>query len=1130
MTGKPAPAESRAPGTQPAGPEPPDARESLTTIRRSDELHPSRGILIGVSLWLAVGVFALFDSVVAGAGSNTPGAYMAVLLFMIPTALSHWELRSWLGRTGGSYRLVKATERAYLSYMCGWLYLLGWAALSALLALAFADYAAQLTQAIAGYEVDQLWFVAGLLAVFTVLNMLGRRPSWNLGMTLVSVGTATVVIVTFRLGLRAISQSAPTRYGTAPPGVDLYGAVLMLVAAAWLIELTTRPDRRSSSRASLVALAAGPLLGMLFAMAARWAEPSLPDLVDLAGVVSPFTQYAVLAVGAVVSAVAWQITALLMLRSLSSMAHDGVFPAIVTRRLTKLGTPAVLIIGQVALTLVLVVGLTPFDGNGERLGFLAELAGVAFLLVQIAVGFAAIVLADHPRAARRAVRLPLHPMVPAVGMAACAVLVVVADFSVLVVVGAWLALSIALYYQHGRHRMRLAQMGVTVFQDTTVRPPVASNYAVIVPVAEPATSHSLVEFASRVARAHNGHVVILNVVVVGEQLPLGAAREDAQRSLASLDGLMAHAESLGVPVEGVSRLARSRGQGILDTVIEENAQLVVVGWHVIERPDGRREFTELLNELMGSAACSIAMLRGVWSGSVKKILVPIGGGPNAPAAAQLGLSVTAVDGGSVTLLNVARSPGPDDPSASIRLLNETRQRLSDPDRAEPRVVVANTATEGILSALEEHDALLVGATDPGFLDSSSADQLPIRLAERIEKPLAVVRGPIGVSRVVARRAWHSLADALPTLDGAEQRELYKEMARSAAPTVNFFVLISLSAMIATLGLLLNSVAVIIGAMLVAPLMGPIVATASGIAFGNVRMLRNGALTTLQGSLLAVFIALFTTLITPMAAPTSEILARTNPTILDLLVALVSGAAGAYVLARKEVSDALPGVAIAAALMPPLCVVGIGAALFDSEIIVGSTLLYGANLVAIVFSSAVVFLLLGVRPPNHLEQERWLLQGLRISVIALVVIAVPLTIAFARSALAGSYSQKTMAVVSEHVQRWRADPTSEADHYIAITELTARSTGLWEVTVSGVLNADRAITPLEMAALERDLDREIRPDVNLELFVIQGTMLEGATGMLATATAAAEQTPYLATPTGVAGTPAVATDVPPVGED
>ena len=170
-------------------------------------------MLIGVSLWLTVGVFALFDWVAAAAGRSAPSAYLAVLLFMIPTALSHLELRSWLGRTGSSYRLVKAMERGYLTYLAGWMYALGWAALSALLATSFARYASQLIEMVSGRSVPEAALIGVLLLVFTVVNVLGRRPSWNIGIASVSIAAFAIAILTFQLAVRGATQTAATRYG-----------------------------------------------------------------------------------------------------------------------------------------------------------------------------------------------------------------------------------------------------------------------------------------------------------------------------------------------------------------------------------------------------------------------------------------------------------------------------------------------------------------------------------------------------------------------------------------------------------------------------------------------------------------------------------------------------------------------------------------------------------------------------------------------------------------------------------------------------------------------------------------------------------------------------------------------------
>jgi uncharacterized hydrophobic protein (TIGR00271 family) len=118
-------------------------------------------------------------------------------------------------------------------------------------------------------------------------------------------------------------------------------------------------------------------------------------------------------------------------------------------------------------------------------------------------------------------------------------------------------------------------------------------------------------------------------------------------------------------------------------------------------------------------------------------------------------------------------------------------------------------------------------------------------------------------------------------------------------------------------------------------------------------------------------------------PTAEILSRTSPNVLDLLVALLSGAAAAYAVSRSQLAAALPGVAIAAALVPPLCVVGYGLGTGQFDIALGSSLLFVTNLAAIVVAAAAIFLLLGFRPPLRLERGQQARQGLNLALILLL---------------------------------------------------------------------------------------------------------------------------------------------------
>ncbi|MBV7327021.1 TIGR00341 family protein [Chloroflexi bacterium TSY] len=237
--------------------------------------------------------------------------------------------------------------------------------------------------------------------------------------------------------------------------------------------------------------------------------------------------------------------------------------------------------------------------------------------------------------------------------------------------------------------------------------------------------------------------------------------------------------------------------------------------------------------------------------------------------------------------------------------------------------------------------------------------------------------------------WNTLDSWTPTLNSSEQAAVYETMRHNAVANVDFYVLILLSSTIAYFGLLQNSGAVIIGAMLVAPLMSPMIAMAHSIVMGNPNMLWRAAVSTLVGIGLAIAVGTVFTLVLPFTPPKSEILARTAPNIFDLIIAVASGAAGAYAISRKEVAAAMPGVAIAAALVPPLCVVGYGLGSFDWAIAWGASFLFLTNLASILLTGAFVFMLLGFRP-DRTEHSQRVRRYVMIAAISLMVIAIPLT--------------------------------------------------------------------------------------------------------------------------------------------
>ena len=212
----------------------------------------------------------------------------------------------------------------------------------------------------------------------------------------------------------------------------------------------------------------------------------------------------------------------------------------------------------------------------------------------------------------------------------------------------------------------------------------------------------------------------------------------------------------------------------------------------------------------------------------------------------------------------------------------------------------------------------------------------------------------------------------PTAD--ERERIIEDITESASPAFDFFLLVVLSCSIATMGLVTDSPAVIIGAMLVAPLMSPIIGLGLASITGKARLAESALLALGTGAGLAVLLSAIMTLVNrslPFVALyelPGEVLARTHPSPIDLVIALAGGLAAAYAMTRPNISAALPGVAIATALMPPLCTVGIGLALENWGVAGGALLLFITNAITIAFAAAFIFFLQGFAPRRRAEGQ------------------------------------------------------------------------------------------------------------------------------------------------------------------
>jgi uncharacterized hydrophobic protein (TIGR00271 family) len=220
-------------------------------------------------------------------------------------------------------------------------------------------------------------------------------------------------------------------------------------------------------------------------------------------------------------------------------------------------------------------------------------------------------------------------------------------------------------------------------------------------------------------------------------------------------------------------------------------------------------------------------------------------------------------------------------------------------------------------------------------------------------------------------------------------DLFPALREDARLNNIYLVLMVLSTMLATVGLYLNSASVIIGAMLLAPLMAPIVSLSMGILRGNIELFKDSIGKIVLGILIALLSSALITLLFPHKPVTEEMLARLNPTLLDLAVAIISGIAAAYSKSFKEIIQSLAGVAIAVALVPPLAVAGIGIGRWDFQFFYQAYLLFSTNLVGIIIAATFTFRILGYSAAVRSRRS------LVVVFIFLALISIPLYLTYSR---------------------------------------------------------------------------------------------------------------------------------------
>ena len=1068
---------------------------SKELIQIHQDINYRAAISTGSSVAVGVGIMAILGRFAVIYGSKTTMlGYLWLTLFVAPLVLTYSERSEAISTLGGVYGLVRNRYGLALSFLVGWLEIGGYAAISAILARIIVVYALTLYGAFGGgIDLSLKWLTVGVVALVLIFKVTGWRGSRRMNTLLVHSGLIFLAV----LAIYSIINYHDTLTGLTSVlrSVRPLRLSALLMSSFWGVLMIYGIRRRIVRRRKGVLLqihwAIMFIVIVLGGMTAIATLPSVSVDSSLHHVLSVNNYSVIIFIGSDI------VTALLALfalalafmglsRSLQSsievisvMTDDVFFPSIFNYRLRRTIFPPLLIGAILSIVFILFVDTMIIVG-----------AAASFLLWMTILVHAPDVFSPRPRLPRdRSFRLPYHPLFPGMTVVAATVAVFNLTWDNMQEAFIWLIIGLAVLGAYSYRRALKARGKRQTYDETALaeKQPAAgavekaeedATPPVLVFVHDLNNLPRILALGSNLAARAQARLVVVQVVEVSDQQPLHVQRRLGREMWEKFARLVRNWEekrgdaALAVTIKPMVRLASELIEGLINAAQEEHALFLMIPPDFMA--DEPALNIEQYDKVLRLAPGNIIFFNQLpESDELKHVTVLIGDGGHAWASLTIADALTAPDGVLEVIHYVQHGASlEEEVEAQEKVQRLIHESDTDDHRVQLRILRMSTLEAAVNELISDTDLLVLGAARNFMTRRSFFGGVNARIFQSLSVPTVLVRAQEHIRFAWVSRLWETITAPLPKLTLDEREEVVREVTSGATPSVDFFVLIILSSGIAMYGLLQNSGAVIIGAMLVAPLMSPIVSMAMSIVRGDIKHLGQGAQSTAQGVLMAIFVGALLTFLSPIRQPTNEIMARVNPNLLDLGVAFLSGAAGGYAMSRKSIAAALPGVAIAAALVPPLAVVGYGFATADLNIAFGALLLFITNLIAIVLAAALVFLALDFLSP---EKQSWgeVVRSLKITLVFLTIIVIILGYVTYRSVLEQHQLAAIRQVMTKSLYQKSFEPLD--------VKITHAREGY---RLSGtVLSYDQPLNSDELAQLGQELQDAVGSPVTMDIVFI-----------------------------------------------
>ncbi|MDP3509525.1 MAG: SLC13 family permease [Candidatus Melainabacteria bacterium] len=315
------------------------------------------------------------------------------------------------------------------------------------------------------------------------------------------------------------------------------------------------------------------------------------------------------------------------------------------------------------------------------------------------------------------------------------------------------------------------------------------------------------------------------------------------------------------------------------------------------------------------------------------------------------------------------------------------------------------------------------------------------------------------------------AEWVPTVEPRQLERLAASLRAGSAISAEFLLLTSLSATIATLGLFLNNQAIVLAALLVVPLIRPMAGLSLSVLSADLALLTKAAITLCAGVVLSAGIACLMALVLQAFDLTPEILRRTQPNLLDLGVAFLTGVVAAYCVTKNDVLTHLAGIALAITIFPALLVIGIGIALGRPDIWTGAALLFFGNFVSAIVSGALLLLVLGYVPISKVGK------GLLVSLVLLATLMIPLGLSLRELLIESNLNRTIKTVLNDKTYTFKGLKLQSVS--------VKRFTDPMSVTAT-VMSSDNIIEPETVKHIQDFLVKELGIPLTLRMRIIPVT--------------------------------------------